>query len=66
MLLIPIPRDVGPGDFRRLRTHAAWYRRQVEIHGPSYGAKSRERARRRDRRIREEATPTPSRIGPVL
>lgn len=57
---IPIPRGVGPGDFGRLRSHAVWYRRQVQRHGPAYGAK------RRSRRIRKSSHVTTSRIGPVL
>ncbi len=40
---IPIPRGVGPGDFDRLRSHAAWYHRQITRFGPTYGAKRRSR-----------------------
>lgn len=60
IIRIPIPRGVGLGDFDRLRSHAAWYRRQVLRHGPGYGAK------RRARSIRRSSQPTTSRIGPVL
>lgn len=59
-LRIPLPRGVAPGDLARLRTHAAWYRRQVERFGSGYGA------RRRARSIRRSSLPTTSRSGPVL
>lgn len=65
VLVIPLPRGVGPGDFKRLRSHATWYQKQVALFGPSYGAKSRARARRRGQSIREELSAS-SRIGSVL
>jgi len=37
---IPIPKGSGPGDFLRLRSHALWYKKQIEKFGPGYGSKS--------------------------
>ncbi len=42
MILITLPADIRIDELdgiRRLRTHAAWYLRQVERHGATYGAK---------------------------
>ena len=53
MIRITLPRDITiseASDYRRLRTHAAWYLRQIVRFGPTYGAKRfARRARERTR-----------------
>jgi hypothetical protein len=52
---IPIPRGVGPGDSKRLRSHAARYLHQMNSWGPEKGSALRRSVDRRCAHLQEKS-----------